>query len=125
MRFPDWMEGIHIGSMGACLVLSDIRTLRAGQDVKDEVIRAVLGLKMDEIKTKKKTDDYDSTARPHTNSQRPPVLGNVEIFRLRFWYLWSSGGDFEPKTRSVGAGFEYWRGVRGRSGERVLLLCRG
>ena len=52
MRFPDWMEGIRIGSIGACPVLSDIKTLRAGQDVSDEVIRAVLGMKIDEIKTK-------------------------------------------------------------------------
>ena len=54
MQFPDWMEGILIGSMGACLVRDDIKTLGADQDVNDEVIRAVLGLKIDEIKTKQR-----------------------------------------------------------------------
>ena len=108
MQFPDWMEGIHIGSMGACPVRDDIKTLRAGQDVNDEVIRGVLGLRIDGIKTKqRRTTTSDGASAYKFSLSETSGFGQRGIFRHRCWHFWSSGRDFEPKTRSAGAGFEY------------------
>ena len=75
-KFPDWMGNTNIGSLNACPVLTDIKTLSPGQDINDEVIRTVLGQKLKDIKPERNIRVLDPS---HFSQAKREAIGLKKV----------------------------------------------